>query len=365
MLLLPAIGAVAGLTFLVLVHELGHFLAAKLVGVRVEAFSLGFGPHIGIKVGETDYRLSLVPIGGYVKLAGETRDEREEYDPWELQAKSTGQKIFVFAAGALMNIIAGFLLFIVAFHVGVPFVSAQIGDVFPGSPAWEAGLAEGDKVVAINGKDGAIDFEDLRVATSLGDTSKGVELTVLRDGKKLNVLVYPKYDEQVGFQSIGVTPVATLIIDQLTEFDGRCPAEEAGLKPGDRIAAVDGKPLKRWEDFLDVVTESPGKTLSLEIERDGKRMTIGLTPAPVGAPMIGVSCRSNRLKYVRKDSWLAKAGVQDGDRIVQVGDKRVSNWSELKAALESLPPGRAAIHVVREKTSSWSILPGPPRACGR
>nr|HRU07494.1 site-2 protease family protein [Candidatus Brocadiia bacterium] len=123
--------ALAGFSLLIFVHELGHFLAAKLIGVKVEAFSLGFGPYIGKKWGETEYRLGLAPFGGYVKLSGENREEGKEYGPRDFMSRGPGQRAFVYVAGAAMNIACAFVAFVVAFGMGVTVTPAVSGGVLP------------------------------------------------------------------------------------------------------------------------------------------------------------------------------------------------------------------------------------------
>src|SRR3990167_8833831 len=133
---------ILGIGLLIFIHELGHFLMAKKIGVRVLAFSLGFGPAIFKKKwGETEYRLSIFPLGGYVKLAGESPDEEKTGASWEFSAKSAGQRASVLVAGVALNAILAFVAFIVAFQIGVPFITSEVGQVMPGWPAWEIGRA--------------------------------------------------------------------------------------------------------------------------------------------------------------------------------------------------------------------------------
>ena len=119
---------IIGIGLLIFIHELGHFLVAKKIGVRVYAFSLGFGPAIISKqIGETDYRISLIPLGGYVKLAGEQREESNTGEEWEFMSKKPWQRAAVLIAGVACNTLLAFVAFIIAFRVGVPFITAEIG----------------------------------------------------------------------------------------------------------------------------------------------------------------------------------------------------------------------------------------------
>ncbi|HHT9107195.1 MAG TPA: M50 family metallopeptidase, partial [Candidatus Wunengus sp. YC64] len=204
---------IVGIGLLIFIHELGHFLVAKKIGVRVLAFSLGFGPAIFKKKwGETEYRLSIVPLGGYVKLAGEGPEEEKTGASWEFSSKSAGQRASVFVAGVALNAVLAFIAFIVAFQIGVPFITPEVGQVMPGWPAWEAGIQRGDKIVEIDGsKD--LDFEDLFTIVALSNPAAGVSLKVERDNKTFDVTVMPKYDEEHGIQRIGIMPATSLEID--------------------------------------------------------------------------------------------------------------------------------------------------------
>ena len=161
------IEAAIGFGILIFVHELGHFLACKWIGVRVDVFSLGFGPSLKKKWGETEYRLGICPIGGYVKMAGEEPTPDKPPQPGEFYSKSVGRRSIVFVAGVVMNLIFGFVAFMLAYQIGVPVQPAIVGGVQPGSPAWNVGLKRGDIIEAIRGVSPPIDFEDLSATITL------------------------------------------------------------------------------------------------------------------------------------------------------------------------------------------------------
>ena len=153
--MLTTIVLILGIGAVILVHELGHFLAARYAGVRVETFSIGFGPKlVRLRRGDTVYCISLIPLGGYVKMAGEAVGEGSGA-PDELNAKSVGQRFVIFAAGVVMNFLFALVLFSLVFAVGVPFRAPVIGKVLRGGPAWGAGLPPGGEVVRARGAEGA------------------------------------------------------------------------------------------------------------------------------------------------------------------------------------------------------------------
>ncbi len=189
--------ALAVIGFLIFIHEFGHFLAAKLVGVKVEVFSLGFGPRlIGFTVGETEYRLSLVPLGGYVKLYGEHPEAIVSGIKEKAYAfKKPWQKAIIVSAGPLANFILPVFIFWFLFAVaGSSIIPAKIGEVLPNSPAQKAGLKKGDQIIAINGKK-VRSFEELVLYLRTNNKIKVVHLKVKRGNKILDIDVKPEFKE--------------------------------------------------------------------------------------------------------------------------------------------------------------------------
>ena len=182
------------LSILVIVHEFGHFIVAKKMGVAVEKFSIGFGPEIvGVTKRETRYSISLIPLGGYVKLAGETGVEGVEGDKREYMSRTVGERVRIIFAGPLLNYILAFFIFSFVFMVGNPTLTAKVGKVMPGYPAESAGLKAGDKIISINNKN-VLYWEDV---TNIVHTNKNQELSLLvnRDGVETVVQVTPKSQE--------------------------------------------------------------------------------------------------------------------------------------------------------------------------
>src|SRR5262245_54023479 len=179
-----------GLGLVIFVHELGHFAVAKWVGVLVERFSIGFGPVLwSFRRGETEYAISAIPFGGYVKMLGQddanpgemVREELRQ-NPRSYPAQSVPKRMAIISAGVIMNLIFGFIFFLIVYNVGVPYTPAVLDLIEPGEPAWQAGIERGDKVTRVNGNE-IIEFEQLHQAIVLSEPGRSLELEVERDSK--------------------------------------------------------------------------------------------------------------------------------------------------------------------------------------
>ncbi len=349
---------IAGIGMLIFIHELGHFLVAKKIGVKVHAFSLGFGPAIFKKTyGDTEYRLAVIPLGGYVKLAGETVDSENTGAEDEFMSKPPGKRAAVLGAGVTLNAILAFIVFIVAFNIGVPFIGTEIGEVVPGWPAWEEGLQQGDKIIRINNNDDP-DFEDIFTEIALTDKNTGVRLGVQRDDKVFDLMMYPKYDERAGVQRIGIRPAASLQIAKLFEFNGsRSPAVEAGLKVDDIIVAIDGKKLKTGNEFIRIVSTAPDKELALTVLRDGKEFDTQIKPKPESRWMLGISSASTHIEAVRKGSMAKSIGLVNNDEIISVNSESVTGWSQVNKIISETNSGALALEVANEGRKRFLELP--------
>ncbi|MGQ3684801.1 MAG: RIP metalloprotease RseP [Candidatus Loosdrechtia sp.] len=322
---------IVGIGLLIFIHELGHFLMAKKIGVRVYAFSLGFGPALFKKQwGETEYRLSLIPLGGYVKLAGETPEEKKVGEPWEFSSKTIGQRASVLVAGVALNAALAFFAFIVAFQIGVPFITSEVGQVVPGWPAWEAGIKRGDKIIGIDGNKEP-DFEDLFTIVALSNPATGVRLKVEREDKIFDVTVKPKYDAESGIQRIGIMPATSLEIDKIFAFENNIsPARDAGLQIGDVVVAVNGKRISTEDEFREIEAKNPGREITITVLRDKKEAILKITLYRATRWMLGISCATNFLDGVKENSIASKAGLVRGDEIIKVNSHPVMGFTDIR-----------------------------------
>lgn len=215
--MLSLVSFIAVLSILVIVHEFGHFIVAKKMGVRVEKFSIGFGPEIaGITKAGTRYSISIIPLGGYVKLSGETGAEGVKGEKWEYMSRTVGERMRIIFAGPLLNYILAFLIFSFIFMAGNPTLTSKIGKVMPDYPAESAGLKAGDRILNIDGKN-VVYWEDV---TNIIHANKNQEIKILieRDGGQMPLIVTPKsHDMKTIFGSrknisiIGIAPADEIV----------------------------------------------------------------------------------------------------------------------------------------------------------
>jgi regulator of sigma E protease len=289
------------LGIIVLVHEFGHYVAARLMKIRVEVFSFGFGKRLfGRKVGDTDFRLSLFPLGGYIRMAGEEEFDPEHPKPDEFMAKNRAQKIFTLLMGPFMNIVLALLL-IIAVNMGGVETDAYklekpiIGYVAQGSPAEKAGFLPGDALLAINGKRTATWKE---VEITIGTNPKeSLKIDFSRQGKPakatLDVISASRYE-------IGYAGFYWRLPAEIGQIVKNYPAWKAGLQPGDVITAVDQRPIDNYFELADIIHQSPGKLLRLTYKRSGRILTAPLTTvAENGQGLIGfnVKIASAKVSY--------------------------------------------------------------------
>lgn len=278
--LLTSIGAmIVLLGLMILVHEWGHFVVARLFKVRVDVFSIGFGPRLwGWRRGPTDYRISVLPLGGYVKMAGDNPVEERAGAPDEFLSKPRWQRALIALAGPTMNLVAAVVIIALLMMTGLPqpvYESrpAVVAEVIANSPAARAGVRPGDRVVEVSGvKDptwGKLLLE-MQLASIFGE----VELVVERDGQRFPVRLSAADLRQHEF-SWGGLPEDDVVVGPVAEGQ---PAAAAGLQPGDTIRAVNGVPVRHREAFVARVQEAGGAPLELTVARGEQTLRLRIQP---------------------------------------------------------------------------------------
>jgi regulator of sigma E protease len=279
---------------MIMIHELGHFWAARYFDVKVDTFSFGFGPRLfGFRRGETDYRISALLFGGYVKMAGEQVTDENINDPRSFLAKPRWQRAIIAFAGPFMNIVLAIALLTGLFMVKYQKVAdndmqAVIGHVTPDSPAAKAGIQDGDRIVTLNGKRDPT-WEDVELK-QLSSAYQPMYLTIERNGQRIDTVVTPTLSERTGAGFAGWDERGEI---QLAAVEPGYPAEKAGLKKGDLLIAVNSQPIHSLIKFHEITEASGGKPLRIEFERNGQRQEVTVQPvyAKLDGPakwMIGV-----------------------------------------------------------------------------
>ncbi len=277
--MLTIISFVAVLGFLILIHELGHFLVAKKMDVKVEKFSIGFGPRIfAFTRGETEYMVSAFPLGGYVKMMGEEPGEELKNDPREFGSKSVGQRMAIIIAGPIMNLLFAFMLLPIVYLLGVNMPTylgkeAEVGWVMKDSPSQDAGLRPGDFIRTIDGSDVDNWEEVLTILTSNPD--RRLTLGILRDSSYLNIDLIPKSSDGNGG---GYTGIVHPMQAKIGDVRAGLPAAKAGLLKGDVVTSINGVPVSHWIEMSNLIQESGKKEVEVGIMRDGRRFTLTLSP---------------------------------------------------------------------------------------
>ncbi|MEW6510441.1 MAG: RIP metalloprotease RseP [Bacteroidota bacterium] len=278
---------------LVFVHEFGHFIAAKLCKMRVDRFSIGFPPRaFGKKIGDTDYCVSWIPIGGYVKIAGMV-DESMDIDflekppePWEFRARPLWQRMLVISAGVIMNLILAVVIFwAVQYSTGrTVFETTEVGTVVEQSPAEQGGIKPGDKIIRVNGAQ-VTTWQGMLDAVYTDAISGDVTLTVMRGSEELPLTFSREAIPDPGQTSFGIVPVNTDIVISTVE-PGK-PADQLGLKPMDVLLSINGTQLRYDQRVRELVRQNAGKPILMEWRRGTELMSGTTTPTDDGR--IGIS----------------------------------------------------------------------------
>jgi regulator of sigma E protease len=274
------VAVVAVLGFMILIHEFGHYAVAKWLGVRVEQFAIGFGTRlVGFRRGETDYRLNAIPLGGYVKMSGENPMDQRTDDPREFLNHPRWHRFLIAIAGPTMNVLLAIFLLTTVYmvHYEYPAVYDQppvIGWVLKDTPASRAGFEAGDRIIRIDGVENPTwEQVELKEALSPGQP---LDVEVDREGKTLDKTVVPEAAgvDQIGFA--GWTAKESSVI--ITDLVEGMPAEKAGLKEGDKIVSMDGKPVPALAAMIESLKVTKDQPITLTVLRDGQEKSFTVQP---------------------------------------------------------------------------------------
>lgn len=333
--------AAVGIGFLIFIHEAGHYICARLAGVRVEIFSLGFGQRLfGFQRGGTDYRVCLVPFGGYVQVAGQDPTRRHNLDDDDLYSKSIGARFLFYSGGVIMNVLFALVAFPIVFLSGIEFNAPQVGSVMAGNPAWEVGFQAGDIVTHVDGKE-MYSFHNMAVEVALaGD--QDVVFDILRDGEPRQITVRPRYDASSGLYGIGIRPDVDTSQPKILQVDKDSPAARAGLEPGDELLAFGGQPItaRTWDEIeRQAVVLTPGaepETVTMTVL--GEEGPVDLTYLPAAKDtnaVIGVTPAYRKVAGLRRDvAIVADLGLERGDVILAI-DGETYRGGMLDVALQA------------------------------
>lgn len=278
---LTSLVAVVGvLGFMILIHEFGHFAVAKWLGVRVEQFAIGFGKRlVGFRRGETDYRINAIPLGGYVKMSGENPMDQRSDDPREFLNHSRWHRFLIAIAGPTMNILLAVVLLTTVYmvHYEYPAVYDEppvIGWVLKDTAAAKAGFEVGDRITRIDDvQNPTWEQVELKEALSPGQP---LSVQINRDGRILDKAVVPEATgvDQIGYA--GWAPKENTVT--ITDLVGGMPAEKAGLREGDQILSVDGKPVPALAAMVESLKITKDKPIAITVLRDGQQKTFTVQP---------------------------------------------------------------------------------------
>jgi len=326
-----------GLSILVILHELGHFLAARAFGIKVEKFYLFFDAWgfklFSFKVGDTEYGVGWLPLGGYVKISGmidESMDVEQMAlppQPWEFRSKPAWQRLIVMLGGIIVNVVVGiFIFWMLTFKYGETYIvnDRLANGIHPGIIGQQIGLKDGDKILAINGQK-VIRFEEIITSKVLLGSPK---LTISRDGKAIDLVVPETILDSISKYTIDEFVEPRVIAQKISLVKGPeqekvsflaklfgkkaeklpTPAFDAGMKPGDSLLSVNGKQVRFIDDFTSTVQASAGKTLAVKVLRDNKEITLNPKAAPDGT--LGISIARAKLPTQHVDySFFESFGI--------------------------------------------------------
>lgn len=328
------------LAFLIVIHELGHFFAARSVGVQVEEFGIGLPPRIkGWRKGGVLWSLNALPIGGFVRVKGEDANDRE---PGSMQVASPWARAWFLLAGPMMNLLAALIIsMILVATTGVQTERPFISNVAPDSPAMMAGWQPGDRIVSINGQ--SIDSTAHAIDVVRANAGSEIRVVIQRGDESLDTSLTPRKHPPEGQGSTGITFGDGRFSDvQVDRIRPGTPAAEAGLQPGDRIIAIDGVKIEAMAQAMAMLNARIGAPVSITYERSGTSNTIDVTLPEASLPVTEITAGSPA----------ARSGLYATDEIVTINGQRVDDGQVLIDAMITHSGEPVEIGYIRTTESS-------------
>lgn len=325
---------ICAIMILVFIHELGHFLAAKMFGMRVERFSIGFPPRIwGFQKGDTDYCIGATPLGGYVKISGmidesmDIEQMEQEPQPWEYRSKPVWQRMIVIVAGVVFNMILAIAIFFGITYtngkVVIPTENVPGIHVMENSLPYEVGFRTDDRIVAVNGNRAEY-FNDFFAPEEL--TKEEIVYTVQRDGREVNISIHPSFLDRL--QSDGFITFVNILPPKTSAVAMGSNAEKAGLQANDVFISADGKPMNYWLSVVEYIRNADGKEILFEIERDGETLEIKVTPDETDA--IGIYRPDvTEIKYELLDFGLTESVAEGYNRTISMTKTTLQGFARM------------------------------------
>ncbi|MBD3675170.1 MAG: RIP metalloprotease RseP [Planctomycetaceae bacterium] len=354
-----------GLSLVVFFHELGHYAVAKWCNVFVERFSIGFGPILfSRKWGETEYAISAIPFGGYVKMLGQDdmdssqmTDEEIADDPRSYTSKKVWQRMAIISAGVIMNVLTAVLFYVAAYMMGVEQAPPVVGHVAVGLPAWEAGLQTGDEITQVNDKD-INSFTDLKLSVALSNGPLDVKIKKT-NGDVVEQEITP--DESGDLRILGIGYSQGLRIPSPKKLGGRsftipgsgAARAEPAFEAEDVIRQVGDQEVSEYYEMEDLLAERASETLDFYVQRKdapADELT-KITVPPTQFLELGLVMDIGAIKFIKQDSPAQKAGLKIGDKIVLVNERQVGpdiDPLRLSEVFSSLAGEKVVVYVRRE-----------------
>jgi regulator of sigma E protease len=356
------VAVVAVLGFMILIHEFGHYAVAKWLGVRVEQFAIGFGKRlIGFRRGETDYRINAIPLGGYVKMSGENPMDERTDDPREFLNHSRWHRFLIAIAGPTMNILLAIVLLTTVYmvHYEYPAVYDEptyIGWVAKDTPAAKAGLEVGDHIIRVEDIQNPT-WEQVRLKEAMSP-GQPLALAVERNGQALEKTVVPEAMgvDQIGYAGWAPKEDTVTIVDLQDDM----PAAKAGLKEGDKIVALDGKPVAALAEMIESLTVTKDKPINLTVLRQGEQKTFTLQPVLLEKRYrVGIGTEQMKVKTLPFAAAFSKSLVENRQNallILELVKKMAQRKISLRSVEGPIRIGQAAGEAARSK--GWTPLMG-------